>query len=232
MKKIGIIGGMGPLATYDLAEKIVYYKHAKKDQDNVHVYIDCNTDIPDRTQAILYGGKDPLPEIVKSAILLEGIGADVLVMPCNTAHYFYDRIVPFLDVPLLNMPRETAQYLKAEKVQKAAVLSTDGTRKSRIYDRALEEMGIEAIYPSDESQKELMKIIYENVKANICEVKPESISKVLAEVKEKGAQRWILACTELPIAFKMAGLTDCNCVDPTAILARAALKFVTSPEEK
>lgn len=226
MKKIGIIGGMGPLATYDLAEKIVYYKNAKTDQDNVHVCIDCNTEIPDRTQAILHGGKDPVPEIVKSAILLEGMGAEVLIMPCNTAHYFYDRIVPFLDVPLLNMPKETARYLKAHNISKAAVLSTEGTRASHIYDRALQEEGIEAIYPSDEGQKKLTEIIYEDVKANVQEIQPERIEEVLMEVKEKGAQRWILACTELPIAFKMAGLMDSNCVDPTAILAKAALAFV------
>ena len=91
-KTIGIIGGMGPLATYDLAEKILNNTVASCDQDNIPVLIDCNTRIADRTAAILHGGDDPRPEMKKSAKRLETAGADVLMMACNTAHYFYDSI--------------------------------------------------------------------------------------------------------------------------------------------
>ena len=91
MKKIiGIIGGMGPLATADLFEKIIRATAAARDQDFPHVIVDCNTDIPDRTAAILMGGEDPVPQLVRSANTLAAAGADVLIMPCNTAHWFYD----------------------------------------------------------------------------------------------------------------------------------------------
>ena len=87
MKTIGIIGGMGPLATVDLYRRIVLRTKAERDQDHIHVIIDSNTDIPDRTKAIIADGEDPTVELVKSAKRLEHAGADFLIMPCNTAHY-------------------------------------------------------------------------------------------------------------------------------------------------
>ena len=86
-RNIGIIGGMGPLATCDLMEKIIDYTDAASDQEHIHVLVDSNTNIPDRTEAILHGGENPVPEMVKSAWKLESMGADILIMPCNTAHY-------------------------------------------------------------------------------------------------------------------------------------------------
>ena len=100
---IGIIGGMGPLATCDLMQKIIEYTDADTDQEHVRICVDCNTNIPDRTAAILQGGKNPVPELVKSAKRLEAMGAQVLVMSCNTAHYFYEDMIPYLETPFLNM---------------------------------------------------------------------------------------------------------------------------------
>ena len=104
-KTIGIIGGMGPLATYDLAEKILNNTAASCDQDNIPVLIDCNTRIADRTAAILHDRADPRPEMKKSAKRLEEAGADVLIMACNTAHYFYDSVCEDISIPVLHMPR-------------------------------------------------------------------------------------------------------------------------------
>lgn len=93
-KTIGILGGMGPLATCDLFSKIIQITDASCDQEHVRICIVNNTEISDRTNAIIRHGKDPVPEMVKSAVRLQSFGADVLIMPCNTAHYFYDRILP------------------------------------------------------------------------------------------------------------------------------------------
>ena len=92
MKTIGIIGGMGPLSTVHLFERIVLRTKAQKDQDHIRVLIDSNTNIPDRTKAIISDGEDPVRELVNSAKILENSGADFLIMPCNTAHYFIDEI--------------------------------------------------------------------------------------------------------------------------------------------
>ena len=88
MKIIGIIGGMGPAATIDLYKKIVENTPAEKDQEHIHVIIDSYPQIEDRTEYILYGGKNPAPRLIESAKRLESAGADALIMPCNTAHYF------------------------------------------------------------------------------------------------------------------------------------------------
>ena len=87
-KTIGILGGMGPLATADLFEKITLLTKAETDRDHIRVYIDSNTNIPDRTAAILNGGADPVPEMADALKHLEQCGADCVIMPCNTAHYF------------------------------------------------------------------------------------------------------------------------------------------------
>lgn len=100
-----------PLATADLFEKIICCTRASRDQDHLRVLIDSNTNIPDRTAALLHGGQDPTPHLVESARLLERAGAQVLVMPCNTAHNFYDGVAAAVQIPVLHMIRITAQVL-------------------------------------------------------------------------------------------------------------------------
>src|SRR5205085_11559342 len=93
MQKVdGIIGGMGPLATVDLMNKIIFYTPAKKDQDHIHIIVDNYSQIPDRTTAILGKGTDPAPFIIQSAQRLENAGADFLVIACNTAHFYFNSI--------------------------------------------------------------------------------------------------------------------------------------------
>ena len=110
-KAIGVIGGMGPLATVDIFRKIVLHTRAQTDQEHLRVLIDNNTAIPDRTEALLHGGGDPAPEMVKSARLLERMGAGLLVIPCNTAHNFYGAVQGAVDIPVLHMLRLTARDL-------------------------------------------------------------------------------------------------------------------------
>ena len=146
-KTIGIIGGMGPLATADLFEKIVGHTKAACDQEHLHVVIDSNTNIPDRTAALLHGGADPLPELAKSAGRLEKMGADVLIMPCNTAHNYYDGIAAAVSVPVLHMVRLTAQALVERGVKKAGLLASDGTVRTGIYQKSFAGSGVELLTP-------------------------------------------------------------------------------------
>ena len=228
-KTIGIIGGMGPLATYDLAEKILNNTSASCDQENIPVLIDSNSRIPDRTEAILHGGDDPRPEMKKSAKLLEEAGADVLMMACNTAYYFYDSVCEDIGIPMLHMPRETAQQLLDMGIKKVGVLATDGTCRSGVYEDALKEAGIEPVYPSEEKQKLIMSLVYDHVKAGIMDFSDLDIDGILSEMKERGAEVMLLGCTELPMAFDIIGDTDIPTVDPTEVLARAAVSFAGAP---
>ena len=221
-KTIGIIGGMGPMATVDLYKKIVDYTAASKDSEHIHVYIDSNTDIPDRTDAILHGGKDPLPEMIRSAIRLECMGADLLLIPCNTAHYFYDKICTMVHIPVLNMLEETAREVKRQNITCVGLLATDGTIESAVYDRVFEKYGISVLHPSSLRQKNVMDLIYKGVKAGNKDIDLSGFFDTLEELKQNGTQTLILGCTELPIAFEMYNIQYKN-IDPTAVLARRAV---------
>jgi aspartate racemase len=223
-KTIGILGGMGPMATADLFKKIINCTAASKDSEHIHVYIDSNTDIPDRTDAILHGGKDPLPEMVGSAIRLECMGADFLLIPCNTAHYFYDKICAMVHIPVLNMLEETAREVKRQNISCVGLLATDGTIESGVYDRVFESYGIRVLHPGTLGQQNVMDLIYKGVKAGKQDINLNGFYGALDELKQKGAETLILGCTELPIAFSMYNIQYKN-IDPTAVLARSAVVY-------
>jgi aspartate racemase len=223
-KTIGILGGMGPMATVDLYKKIVDYTAASKDSEHIHVLIDSNTDIPDRTDAILHGGKDPVPEMVSSAIRLECMGADFLIIPCNTAHYFYDKICDMVHIPILNMIEETAKEVKRQSITCVGLLATDGTIESGVYHQVFERCGITVLHPSSVGQKNVMDLIYKGVKAGNKDIDLRGFYGTLEELDQKGAQTLILGCTELPIAFEMYNIEYEN-IDPTAVLARSAVVY-------
>ena len=212
MKKIvGILGGMGPLATCDLYEKIILATPAASDQDHLHVIIDSNTDIPDRTAAILHGGEDPVPQLCRSARLLLNAGAEVLCMPCNTAHYFYDRVLGFVraeapDAAFVHMPR-----------------ATDGTIRSGVYARAFGDEGIGVVTPDAAGQQAVMALIYEGVKAGNWQLDLAPVRAALRDLLHRRAETLILGCTELPVAF---GRIDFGVptLDPTQVLAEAVVR--------
>lgn len=225
---IGIIGGMGPLATCDLFRKIIESTDAAKDQDHVRVVIDSNTQIADRTSAILAGGEDPVPEMVKSARYLEQIGADVLIMPCNTAHYFYDRIAPCVKIPILHMIRETAGAVSRRGIRTVGLLATDGTVRSGVYRKAFEEAGIKALVPDAAGQQAVMDVIYKGVKAGNMDIDLGGFTAAMDDLTARGAEVLVLGCTELPVAFDAFGI-DRPAIDPTQVLAEAAVRFAGAP---
>ena len=221
---IGIIGGMGPLATADLFEKITLHTRAQKDQDHLRVLIDSNTNIPDRTAALLHGGEDPTPQLTASAALLEKMGADVLIMPCNTAHNFYDAIAAAVQIPVLHMIRLTAQALQARGITAAGLLATDGTVQTGIYQRTFAGTGIDLLTPEGENQQAIMDMIYRGVKAGDLHYDASAARRAMENLLQRGAQTLILGCTELPLAAKLYHL-DYPFTDPTLELALGAIRF-------
>lgn len=218
---IGIIGGMGPMATVDLFRKIVTMTAAESDSEHIHILIDNDTAIPDRTEAILHGGTSPVPYITAAAKRLEAMGADILVMPCNTGHYFHEEISAACTVPLLSMPDETAAAISGRGFSCVGLLATDGSVKSDFLDRAFDKYDIKLLRPDAEAQEKVMRLIYDEVKAGSTP-RPECLFRALDTMAEAGAQAFVLGCTELPIAFE--GVTGYRFIDPTSILAAAAVK--------
>lgn len=228
-RTIGILGGMGPLATVDLFRRIVEMADSPNDQGHPRVLIDSNTNISDRTAAILNGGADPLPEMVRAALLLERGGADVLIMGCNTAHYFYPEICRFVHVPFLNMLEETAKAALDKGFGSVGLLATDGTIRSGVYAREFERHGIELLTPGPEGQKALMEMIYSGVKAGKTSWPTGAVAQVLSDLAGRGARAAVLGCTELPLALENYRIeSPLPLLDPTAILAKSALAAVGS----
>lgn len=219
MKQLGIIGGLGPMATAYFFQLIIEMTEAKTDQEHIEILIHNRPQIPDRTKYILGIQKDnPLPELIKVGNGLVEQGAKVLAMPCITAHYFQQRMEQEIPCPILNAITETAEYLQEENIYQVGIMATDGTIESKLFQNTLEENGIRCILPDTQGQKIVMDLIYENVKAG----KPMEMDKfhqVSKQLFEKGAQVILLGCTELSMAKKDHGINK-GYLDVLEVLAR------------
>lgn len=225
-KSIGILGGMGPMATVDIFKKVVANTKADSDNAHIRIYIDNNAQIPDRTAAILTGGADPIPAMAESARKLEACGADCIIIPCNTAHYFVPRLQELTAIPIISMIEETVKDCAWSLPGKVAgLLGTTGTLQTGLYNRALEQADVQYLVPDEACQQALMRVIYDGVKAD---AEPESyradMEMVIETMRSQGAEYFILACTELPLAFEALQLPH-TAVDPTLALARAAIRY-------
>ncbi len=225
-KILGILGGMGPLATADLYRKVVLFTDAENDNEHLRTVIDSNTAIPDRTAAILRGGKDPLPEMRSARDNLARAGADCIIMPCNTAHYFLPALEADSPVPFLSMLEATAKACAAKYPGKtAAILATRGTLQTGLYHRALEKEEVAYLEPDENEKDALMFLIYEVVKASRPVTEGEEVwTRLLEGLRRKGADYFILGCTELPILAEELP-EEGPFIDPTAEIAKAAIRF-------
>lgn len=225
-KTLGIIGGMGPLATVKLFEMIVLMTKANSDQEHIHILIDNNTLIPDRTNYILNKvGEDPRLQLIESAQKLEKMGADYLVMPCNTAHNFYEVIIDKIEIPFINMIEETAKYVKANhnEINKIGLLATEGTIKARVYDDVFNKYGIEVMKPSNENQKYVTELIY-NIKEDIAQESLDGFYMAMDDLRSQGVDIFVAGCTEISVAIDLYNLEG-NIIDALRVLAISAIKY-------
>ena len=224
-KIIGILGGMGPEATIDLFYKIIKFTPAEKDQDHLRIIIDNNPKIPDRTAAILGKGEDPLPALQESARNLEKAGADFIIIPCNTAHYFLSLIQESVKIPILNMIEETAKETqkKIPSIKKVGLLASIGTYKTDIYHQHFKKYNIKVISPEEKDKEEVMKVIYAVKAGNLSEGIKKNILKIAQKLVDKGAEAIIVGCTEIPLILK-EGDISVPIIDPTQVLAKAAVQ--------
>lgn len=223
MRTVGIIGGMGPLATVDLMNKIIQLTPAKNDQDHIHMIVDNYPQIPDRTSAIMGKGDDPSPFMEQSAIRLQQAGADLIVIACNTAHYYLHALQSAVHIPILNMPKETAKSLDEAGFRRAALLATDGTLKTRLYQAAFRERGIVLLEPDTDTQAVVMKGIYA-VKSGDLDRGRLLLTNASQAMADKGADAIIAGCTEIPLVLEQSN--GVRVIDPTSILARTVVEMV------
>lgn len=225
-KLVGILGGMGPETTADFFLKVIKATPARKDQDHLRIIIDNNPKIPPRIPALLGKGKSPLKQLQETLHNLEKAGAEIIAMPCNTAHYYYSELQESTDIPIINMISETAAYIyqNLPDIKKIGLLATTGTIKAGIYHKAITKM--EVITPDEDAQETLMNAIYgeQGIKAGYTQGKPRSDILEVAEVLiNKGAEAIIIGCTEISLVLSQMDLTI-PLIDALQILATVVVR--------
>lgn len=224
-KVLGVIGGMGTAATIDFYTRIMNHTVAHKDQEHIDMVIINHASIIDRTYAIKNNKLDELlKQMNENLKILENAKVTSIAIPCNTSHSIIDKIQQLTSIPIINMIEETAKGLKkvVNKGEKVGIMATDGTIMLKIYQQACKKYDIEYFVPEDNIQKQIMDIIYDDVKANGI-FDNERFKKVLDYFLQNGCKYVILGCTELS-GFKKD--FDKNTIDPMDYLVKAAILSV------
>ena len=198
-QKLGVLGGMGPQATQVFYQFVLDRTDAARDQDHLPALILSDTGIPDRTAAILSGETEGLYQrLLSDAKMLERCGCTVLAIPCNTSHYFVDRLQGEIGVPIIHMLRETAAALAAQGKKRPGILATDGTIRTGLYQKECAAFGLEAVAPDPDTQKLVMSIIYDEIKQGE-KGSREKFAHIDKAIRRAGCDCAILACTELSV---------------------------------
>lgn len=222
MRKLGVIGGLGPMATVYFLQLVTEMSKAETDQDHMEIFLHSNPRIPDRTRYILgQSGENPLPMMIRAGKGLVSQGAELIAVPCVTAHYFHGELEEGIGIPIINAPLETALCLKKAGISAAGIMATDGTVASGLLQKALEEQDIDCILPDAEDQAKVMSLIYEDIKAGR-PPKPEKWEEVSGRLFDRGAETVILGCTELSLIKRDFPLGP-GFLDILEVLARKAV---------
>ena len=230
-RTLGVIGGMGPQATQCFYQDIIDNTVADKDQDHIDMVIINHASMPDRTSAILIGNTAPVYSRLKNdAEKLIKFGVDYIAMPCNTSHYFIDRLKSETGASFIDMIEETAILIRKRNISRVGLMATNGTVMSRIYEIKMKEHGIDIILPSEEKQSYVMQIIYDQIKAGIAPDK-RMFEEVSRELEDRGAEAVILGCTELSYYNKLHNLSEYY-FDAQEILVRKCIELCGGRQER
>jgi aspartate racemase len=224
-RTIGILGGMGPLATADFYRKIILATPARRDQEHLRVVIEADPSIPDRSAFLQGVGPDPLPALTRGAQRLVVAGADFIAIPCNTAHAFLPALREAVALPFLNIVTEAAARVRLDypAVRRVGIMGTESTISTGLYHAALREQGLEPLQPEAAGQA-LVSAAIAAVKGG--DTSPETTELLLTAGRglvAQGAEVLLAACTELPIVL-LPGMLPVPLLDPTTILAEAAVR--------
>ena len=227
-QKLGVLGGMGPQATQVFYQFVLDRTDAVRDQDHLPALILSDTKVPDRTRAILSGETEELYQrLLGDARLLARCGCTAIAIPCNTSHYFVDRLQGEVEVPILHMIRETARELARQGKMRPGILATDGTIQTGLYQKECAAVGMEAVAPDPESQKLVMSIIYDEIKQGE-QGSREKFAQIDRSIRRAGCDCAILACTELSVFSTYHNLPPFY-LDAMAVLAERAVTMCGYP---
>lgn len=222
---IGILGGMGPLATVDFVKKIIGQTVAIQDQDHLPLLIHSVPQIPDRTACLMQNRESPLAALTKGLHTLVDAGVGCIAIPCNTAHYWHKDLARISPVPILHIARACSNQLAKDGVGTVGLMATDGTLKAGFYAGELSQHGIHLIDTPALLQQRVMEGIY-RVKSGALEQGAIMLEDCLQKMLALGVERVILGCTEIPLALdSISSSLSHYGVDATGALARACVDW-------
>lgn len=195
-KTVGVIGGMGPAATAEFFRRLIVATPARRDDEHLRVLIDSDPRIPERTAAILHGGPDPAPRLREIARGLEAAGAELLAMPCNTAHAYLDAIRDAVAIPVLDMLDEATAKVETGPV---GLLATAATARLGLYQDVGRRRGLEVLVPDADGQADVTRVIAALKAHPLPGPLREEIGRVVDALKARGARAILVGCTELSL---------------------------------
>lgn len=223
-KVLGVIGGMGPLATQLFYKKIIKNTEASCDQEHLNMIILSHATMPDRTAAIKSCRVEELfNKLLQDAKYLEVGGADYLAIPCNTSHLLTSELQQHLKTKIINMIEEAVTYIYCKYGEgiKVGIMATDGTLEMELYQKECKKKNLLAVIPEKANQVKVMQLIYDGVKQGKgADLK--DFSDIESEFKKKGCECVLLACTELSCLKEDLELPDYY-IDAMDILAKKAI---------
>lgn len=225
MRRVGILGGMGPEATILMQQRLLQAVPAEDDFDHIPLLIDMNPQVPSRIAHLIEGtGGDPAPVLAAMARRLETGGAEALAMPCNTAHSYAASITSAVKIPLLNMVTLSAERAGSGKV---GVLASPATRITGVFDEALAQVGATPVWPEDDAP--LLHAI-RIIKANGATVEARNILRAASEeLLALGAETQLVGCSEFSLIAEAAS-AEAEVIDTLDVLVGAVVAFAIAED--
>lgn len=200
LRRIGILGGMGPEATVLLMQKVIAATPARDDADHIPLLVDQNPQVPSRIARLIEGtGDDPAPVLIDMATRLAAAGCAALAMPCNTAHHYAPQISASVDIPFLDMIALSVETARSKLGQdgKVGILASPAVRRVGLFDKALAAAGLEAVYPGDEAA--LLAAIRQIKAEGPVALARATLASASADLAADGANVQLVACTEFSL---------------------------------
>ena len=224
MKRLGILGGMGPAASAEFIIRLIQQTPATVDQEHIPFILWNNPQIPDRSTSLLNEDDRPLPFLLQGVQVLKAVGCDLIVMPCNTAHFWYDEMVK-IKVPIVHIVDSVADSLRdINVIGTIGVMGTQATIELGLYQYMLNKLAWNCIVPTKEEMNNLVQPAIDLIKAgNLKDAHPMLIS-VVKSLIERGATAVVLGCTEIPLAIREDKVNNISLINSIDSLVKAVIK--------
>jgi len=216
-KVLGVLGGMGPAATVGFMERVLALTPAARDEDHIRMLVDLNPQVPNRHEQPQAAGR----ALGEMAARLRAMGAEVLAMPCNTAHAHAETIREASGLPFIDMIAETADAAAADGARRIGVLATPGGEA--LYERALGARGLETIRLEGADREAVMAAIVAVKAGNVGAGPRGEMRRLAAALVAAGAEAVIAGCTEVPLLIGGADVAA-PLVDSAEALAAACVR--------